>query len=151
MIVRDQDVRRFRKQFKALQRRLRQERLPAVDLTRTELQVLAAACRVEGLTPRDIGDELRMASSNVAAALRTLESRGLLVRAPDPRDGRRVNLTATAAGAGLVTDFRNERVTWLGRAIAAQLTAEECALLLQAGDLMERIAGFEPLENRETS
>ncbi len=92
-----------------------------------------------------------MASSNVAAALRTLESRGLLVRTRDPRDRRRVNLTATAAGAGLVTDFRDERVTWLGRAIAAQLNPEERALLLQAGDLMERIAGFEPLENRETS
>ena len=143
----DQEVRRFRRQVKALRRRLGRELPPTEGLTRTGLQVLAVICRAEGLTPRDIGNELRMASSNVAAALRTLETRGLVRRARALQDGRRVNLVATEAGSDLVADFRNEGDTWLGRAIAAQLSEEECAVLLRAGELMERLAGFEPTEN----
>jgi DNA-binding MarR family transcriptional regulator len=142
--VNDQDVRRLRKQFKSLQLRLRQEFPSAEGLTRTELQVLALVRRSGGLTPRDVGAELGMASSNVAAALRVLESRALVEREPDPGDRRRTRLTATAAGSELVMGFRTERDTWLGRAISATLSAEELALLLRAGDVMERLARFEP-------
>ncbi len=143
----DQNVRRFRKQIKMLRRRLGRELLPAEGLTRTGLQVLAVICRAEGLTPHDVGNELRMASSNVAAALRTLESRGLVRRVRSLQDRRRVNLVATEAGSDLVAGFRNERDTWLGRAIAAKLSEEECAVLLLAGALMERLAGFESAED----
>lgn len=140
----DQDVRRFRKQLKSLQLRLRRELAPTEGLTRTELQVLALVHRTAGVTPRDVGAELGIASSNVAAALRALESRALVERERDPEDGRRTRLTATVAGSALVVGFRAERDTWLGRAIAAELSEEEFALLLRAGELMERLARFEP-------
>jgi DNA-binding MarR family transcriptional regulator len=115
----------------------------------SEMQVLIVVVRSDSITPRGIADELRMTSSNVAAALRVLESSGLVVRAKDPHDGRQVNLSATPNATALMARFRNERDTWLGRAISTQLTAEELTVLARAGELMERLAHFEaPPDNR---
>ncbi|MET8615656.1 MULTISPECIES: MarR family winged helix-turn-helix transcriptional regulator [Streptomyces] len=142
--MRDDEIRRFRRQLKSLQRRLRQE-LPSVDgLSRSAVQVSAVIARREGVTPREVGEELRMTSSNVAAALRELEGRGYLVRERDREDGRRVNLSLTEEGARSLSEFRAERDTWLGRAIAAQLSDEEVEVLKRAGDLVERLARFTP-------
>ncbi|MFF1833429.1 MarR family winged helix-turn-helix transcriptional regulator [Streptomyces sp. NPDC058231] len=140
----DEDVRRFRRQMKLLQRRLRREVLPVGGLSHSEVQVLAVIVRTDAVTPRSVADELRMTSSNVAAALRELEADGLVTRERDPQDGRRVKLSLTQRGAGLVAAFRSERDTWLGRAITTQLTAEESACLARAGDLMERLSHFAP-------
>jgi DNA-binding MarR family transcriptional regulator len=141
--VHDEDVRRFRQQMKLLQRRLRREVPPVPGLSRSALQVLMAIARADGATPGELGDELGMTSSNVAAALRELEAAALVSRARDPEDRRRVNVSTTAKGGGLVADRRQERDTWLGRAIVTQLSAEEFEVLRQAGELMERLAGFE--------
>ena len=140
----DEEVRRFRKQMRLLQRRLRQELSPVAGLSRGELRVLGVIARTTDITPREVADELRMTSSNVAAALRDLEAAELLSRERDPADGRRVQLSLTSQGDELVAGFRHERDTWLGRAIATQLTAEESACLARAGELMDRLSRFEP-------
>ena len=137
------DVQRLRVQMTALQRRLRRE-APTVDgLPRPALTVLAAAVRRPGLTPRDVADELRMTSSNVAACLRELEASGFVDRGRDPDDGRRVLLTPTSAGRRVVAELLDERETWLGRAVAACLDDDEQELLRRAGALLERLAAFE--------
>lgn len=122
----------------------------AEGLSRTELQVLLVVTRADGITPRTIGDELKMTSSNVAATLRALESAGLVLRQKDHGDARRVNVSATSAGIEMVAHLRRERDTWLGHAIATQLSAEEFEILARAGDLMERLSRFEPLQSAVT-
>jgi DNA-binding MarR family transcriptional regulator len=107
--------------------------------------VLAAADRAGGQAkPRELADELQMTSSNVAAALRQLEAGGFVRREPDRSDARSVSVVPSTSGRKLVADVRNERDTWLGRAIEARLDEREERLLVEAGRLMQRLAEFEP-------
>ena len=84
-----------------------------------------------------------MTSSNVAAALRELETAGLVHRRRDEADARRVLVFVTGPGHALLADVRSEKQTWLGRATTALLDQDEQRLLLAAGALMQRLAEFE--------
>jgi DNA-binding MarR family transcriptional regulator len=142
--VNDEDVTRLRGQLSLLQRRLRREVTPVEGLSRPAIGVLAAIARLpESPRPRQVADELRMTSSNVAAALRELERHGFVRRDRDPADARGVRLRLSDSGAGVVRTVHRERDTWLGRAIEELLDAEEQRTLLAAGALLERLAGHE--------
>ena len=131
--------------MRLLQRRLRREVVPVLGLSRTAMQVLGTVERLPaGSQPSQVADELRLASSNVAAALRELEQAGLVRRDRDPDDGRRARLSLTPAGTAAVAAFRTERDTWLGQAVQALLTADEERTLLAAGDLLQRLSEYEP-------
>ncbi|BBZ43714.1 MarR family winged helix-turn-helix transcriptional regulator [Mycobacterium parmense] len=139
----DADIERLRKQLKLLQRRLRREGQPAEGVSRSALLVLAAATAAAGdVHPRYLANRLEMTSSNVAAALRELETAGLVIRAKDPLDGRQIRIQVTDQGRAVNARRRGERHSWLGRAIVSQLDEEEQQLLRTAGELIERIAGY---------
>jgi DNA-binding MarR family transcriptional regulator len=143
--MQDDEIQQFRAQMKLLQRRLRQEVPPVDGLSRTGMQILSAVGRRSGaVQPSQIADELRMTSSNVAAALRDLEVGKFIRREKDPEDARRVLLSVTDRGATVVADFQSERDTWLGKAIAAVLSDDEQRLLNASGQLMQRLAEYEP-------
>jgi len=142
--MKDQEVRELREQIRSLQRRLRRELPPVPGLSRTSLQVLRALGRMpDGAQPSKVADELSMASSNVAAALRDLEAAGLISRTKGSADARQVQLSITAEGTTLLATIRSERDTWLGQAIAATLNTEEKQVLLTAGKLIQRLAEYE--------
>jgi DNA-binding MarR family transcriptional regulator len=141
--MQDDELRHFRDQMRMLGRRLRHE-LPSVHgVSRSAVHVLRVAARAPDPSPSDVAEKLRMTSSNVAAALRELESAGLVCRGRDPEDGRRVRLSITAAGADAVSCMNAERDTWLGRATEALLSADEQLTLLRAGELMQRLAEYD--------
>ncbi|SEG91676.1 transcriptional regulator, MarR family [Actinacidiphila yanglinensis] len=140
----DREVLRLRGQMRQLQRRLRREGGPTHGVSRTARQVLAAADRMPDAQPRRLAGELQMTSSNVAAALRELEAAGFVSRSRDVADARRVLVSVTPAGRAAVAGTRSERDTWLGRAVEALLDPEEQQVLIAAGTLLERLAGFEP-------
>jgi DNA-binding MarR family transcriptional regulator len=143
--MKDEDVRTVRTQMRLLHRRLRRELPPVAGLSRTSMQVLGALLRMdEGSQPRQLADELRMTSSNVAAALREIEAAGFIRREKDPEDARRVRLFMTEEGTAAVADFRHERDTWFGRAVEALLSEEEQRTLVAAGQLLQRLAEYEP-------
>jgi DNA-binding MarR family transcriptional regulator len=145
--MRDDEVATFRAQLKMLQRRLRRELPPGQQLSRTHLQVLGAIDRLpNGPQPSQVAAILQMTSSNVAAALRELDEAGLIQRERDEADARRVRLALTARGIELVAKFRAERDTWLGRAVEAMLTPGEQRSLVAAGQLLERLAQYEPAD-----
>jgi DNA-binding MarR family transcriptional regulator len=139
----DEAIPRFRMQMRMLGRRLRRELPPVHGVSRSAVQVLRVVSRGPAPSPSDVAERLRMTSSNVAAALRELESAGLVRRERDPEDGRRVQLSLTAAGADAVSCVHAERDTWLGRAIEAVLDEQELRTLLRAGELMQRLAEYE--------
>jgi DNA-binding MarR family transcriptional regulator len=142
--MRDDDARRLRSQLAALQRRLRREAIPADGISMTAHHVLGAVARLPaGSGPRQVADELNMASSNVAAALRELEHAGYLFREKDPDDARRTRLFPTDAGQAMMSERQSERDLWFLEAVSAMLSPEEQELLLQVGDLMEQIAGYQ--------
>jgi DNA-binding MarR family transcriptional regulator len=107
------------------------------------MRVLSAVTRFGGAQPGQVGEELGMTSSNVAAALRELDAGGLIRRERDTVDSRRVRVLVTPAGEAAVAGFRTERDSWLGRAIEATLSDDEQALLVAAGRLIERLTEFE--------
>jgi DNA-binding MarR family transcriptional regulator len=141
-----EDVERLLNQIKLLNRRLRREQ-PEVDgLPTAALVVLTLAARAESpQRPGQLAEELQMTSPNMAAALRTLEESGMISRQPDPTDGRKVFVEVTERGRDLVDQTSSSRHSWLQDAVEEVLSDRERRLLFQAGELIERIADYDPV------
>jgi DNA-binding MarR family transcriptional regulator len=77
---------------------------------------------------------------SVAATVAALEAAGLVTRRPDPADGRRAVIEATAAGHEALAADRRRREGWLAEAIERDLTADERRLLAEAVALLGRLA-----------
>jgi DNA-binding MarR family transcriptional regulator len=136
------DITQLRMQLMGVYRRLRHE-TRADDRSWARLMVLGAIDRHDGrATPSVLAADHGMRSSNLAAALRSLEARKLIVRTPDTEDRRKVRIRLSASGRKLLDDSRARRDRWLAEAMAACLTAKERALLIKAGALLERIQFF---------
>jgi DNA-binding MarR family transcriptional regulator len=143
--VPDDEVDRLRNQLKALHRRMRREQ-PAVEgLSATALEVLIA---IDGagapVRPGQLGSELQMTSPNVAAALRSLEALSLVRRRQDPTDGRKAFVGMTARGRKVMAGSRMSWRSWLREAIDGALTDSERRLLFETGNLLQRLADYDP-------
>lgn len=139
--MREEDAYRLQQQVKKLYRRVRREQPPIEGLPVQALQVLGALDRSPDVPrPSELAAELQMTTSNVAAALRVLESSALVVRRPDPADGRKAFIELTGPGKQVVEDIRRTSHEWLLRTMDELLSPEERRILLQAGHLIERIA-----------
>lgn len=134
------EISRLRAQLTRLARRLRQEARNDPE-SWTRMLVISAIDRFgDEATPSAIARMEDMRSSQVAAVLRELEVSGLVGRRPDEIDRRVTRLVLTARGKAILTESRHRRDAWLANAITTQLTDEESKLLLQAGQLLERLA-----------
>ena len=122
-----------------LVRRLRQAQAGG-ELTMPETSALArldrggpasssALARLEQISPQSMG-----------ATLAALEARGLLERAADPEDGRRVVLSISAAGTEALQSRRSAGVERLARALADDFNPAELRRLEDLGSLLERLA-----------
>jgi len=76
----------------------------------------------------------------MGATLGALQERGLIAKAPDPADGRRMILTITPAGLELLRHRRNLRTEELARALSHGFTETELEQLAAAAPLLERLA-----------
>src|SRR5262245_26618413 len=91
------DITRLQSQLMGVSRRLRRE-ATADDRSWARLLVLGAIDRHGGsATPSVLAADEDMRSSNLAAALRALEARRLIVRTPDAGDRRKVRVRLSAA------------------------------------------------------
>ncbi len=112
-------------------------------LSLSAVRVLGAVARGQGrVQPGDVGEQLDMASPNVAAALRELEAQGHVRRERDPEDRRRVNISLTERGTAAVEGHRALKAEWLRTAVEATLDAREQTLLIEAGALLDRVAAW---------
>lgn len=143
-MVRSRDVRVIINQVGELQRRIRRE-VPQIDgISWTSMRVLGSIDRYgERSQPSMVAEDLKMATPNVSTALRELESERLITRRRDQADARRSLLKVTAKGQRALAETRNERDSWLGRAMDAMLTPEERRTMLAAGELMQRLAQYD--------
>lgn len=107
------------------------ERSALRRLERTGPTTSSALAKIEQISPQSMG-----------ATLGGLELRGMVVRHPDPEDGRRVLLSVTDAGREQMRRQRSERTATLARALAAGFTQEELATLAAAAPLIERLAEY---------
>ncbi len=135
------DIAQLRTQLMGMSRRLRRE-AQTDDQSWARLLVLGAIDRHGGsATPSVLAADEGMRSSNLATALRDLEAKRLIVRTPDAEDRRKVRIRLSAVGRKLLYDNRARRERWLAETMNVCLTASECADLIKAGPLLERIIG----------
>jgi DNA-binding MarR family transcriptional regulator len=59
------------------------------------------------LSQKGLADELNVTPASVSVIVHQMDSEGLLVRIPDERDGRQVNLLLTEKGQNLVPGVKN--------------------------------------------
>jgi len=88
----------------------------------------------------DLAAAARMRPQSMAQTVRELEERGLVVRRPDPDDGRRAFVELTAAGHAALEADRAHRDGWLAGALERELSERERALLAEAAPLLRRLA-----------
>jgi DNA-binding MarR family transcriptional regulator len=121
-----------------LYRRIRQTRV-AGDLTLPEGSALSRLDHHGPATGAQLAKLEQISPQSMGATLQALETRGLIQRAADPDDGRRVVLSLTSAGRDVVHSKRAARTEQLTQALAT-LSAEERAQVMDVLPLLERLA-----------
>jgi DNA-binding MarR family transcriptional regulator len=121
-----------------LVRRLRQFR-PDDELTLSQTSALVRIDREGPATASDLAAAEGIRPQSMATIVSRLYERGLVVRDPDPGDGRRVLVSLSDAGRVGLRGARRERGRRLSRAIADERTPEEQEALAAALPLIERI------------
>lgn len=91
------------------------------------------------LTATDLASAERISHQAVATAVKDLASLGLVSRAPDPGDGRRVVVTLTDSGRDRLAAERSAGQEWLISAIGTELDDDERATLAAAIPLLRRL------------
>jgi DNA-binding MarR family transcriptional regulator len=130
-------------------------RLP--ELSEAQIDVLRTLPRGTAKGPAEIAARLRLGRPTVSNLLGGMESEGLIERAPDPSDGRRVVVTASrsaldlferfdSASSRLVVDASTRLSTAERTALSAALPALErlCALLTTTDATASTTASTEP-------
>ncbi|WP_308036357.1 MarR family winged helix-turn-helix transcriptional regulator [Streptomyces sennicomposti] len=119
-------------------RRLRHSRAPG-ELSLPERSALS---RLAGAGPASAA-ELARAEQVTAQAMGTvvngLETRGFVERRPDPHDGRRIIVSLTEAGEGVLRRKREARGRQLATVLTERFTPAELQTLAAAAPLLERL------------
>jgi DNA-binding MarR family transcriptional regulator len=122
-----------------LARRLRSERA-AEGLSPSQIAVLGRLHRDGPASPSALALAERVRPQSMAKTVATLERAGLVGRDRHATDRRQVVLSLTDAGRALLAEDRAAREAWLARAMNAELDERERALLIEAGELLDRLA-----------
>jgi DNA-binding MarR family transcriptional regulator len=115
--------------------------LASFDLAHPVITALAVIEGADGpLTPSEISDRMLVASATMTATLDTLESRGWVVRTPNPADRRSLLVTITDDGRAAADRFL-PGIRKVERALMSGLTAKERdQLLALLGKVLARAA-----------
>jgi DNA-binding MarR family transcriptional regulator len=103
--------------IKRLQARLRAEARPAEGWTISQLSALRRLVGDGPTTASQLARAEHVRPQSMAAIVTTLRDGGLVTSSPDPDDGRKAVLRATAAGRRLVKARSESREAWLASAI----------------------------------
>ncbi|MFJ2631986.1 MarR family winged helix-turn-helix transcriptional regulator [Streptomyces sp. NPDC087422] len=121
-----------------LVRRLRQVK-PDGELTFSQISAMVRLDREGPATATELAAGEGIRPQSMCTIIGVLQERGLVVRDPDPSDGRRIVVSLSQAGLDGLHGARAERARRLARAIDEELTPEEQRLLADAIPLLERI------------
>ena len=108
-----------------------------------EVRALYELAHRESPTAADLGRDLRLDAGYLSRLVRGLERRGLVERAPSPRDGRQSLLRLTADGRTTFAQLDTKASAEVG-ALIAPLTDSQQRRLLDALHAIESLLGAEP-------
>jgi DNA-binding MarR family transcriptional regulator len=120
-------------------RRLKQADLGS-DLTLPERSALSRLDRGGPATSSDLARLEKISPQSMGVTVAALLERGLVARERDPEDGRRIMLSITEAGRGLLLARRGARTEQIARALADGFTQAELAQLKAITPLLDRLA-----------
>ena len=120
-------------------RRLRNQRVDT-SVTLTHLAALSTLKRNGPMSPGELAAQERVQPPSMTRVVVALEGMGLVTRTPHPTDGRQVIIGLTPAAEDLLSAEARAREAWLSSRLH-QLTAEERAVLREAAEIMEKLAG----------
>lgn len=119
-----------------LARRLRQE--AEAGVTPSMLSALSSAERQGSLTMRDLCQIEQVQPPTMTRIVAALVEAGLVVREPDPTDGRVAWVRVTPDGRRLLERSRRRKEAYLAKALRS-LDPEELGTLEAASDILERL------------
>jgi DNA-binding MarR family transcriptional regulator len=112
----------------------------AAELTPSELSVLARLDEHGPCGPAALAEIEQVSPPVVCASLAGLQRFGMVDRAPDPHDGRRVVISLTAAGRSALTARRSALAHQVAGALTTRFNPAERQQLLDAVPLLQRLA-----------
>ncbi len=121
-------------------KRRTQETLKEGALTVPQLTALSRLDRFGPATTAELARREQITPQAMGATIAGLEHRDLVVRQPDPADGRRAILSLTPAGRTVVGSGRSAVVDRVALVLAESFTGEEIATLDAGARLLERLA-----------
>lgn len=114
-------------------------------LTPSESHVMRYINHRPGVTPSEVARFTGLQRSNLSAALRTLERRGLVKRRADPDDARAANLFPTRRATDNLARLRRQWASQIDGALGGDIRrvgqAAEVLQMLEAGLIAERLGG----------
>jgi DNA-binding MarR family transcriptional regulator len=102
--------------------------------------VLARLEREGPATTSALAAAERVRPQSMAQTIAELGAAGLVVRSPDPTDGRQILIELTERGRTTLAEERARREGWLANAIESELTEGEQETLLRALPILRRLA-----------
>ncbi|CAM5295481.1 MarR family winged helix-turn-helix transcriptional regulator [Kitasatospora aureofaciens] len=132
-------ARELRAVFSRLRRTLREKGQAASGLTPSQTAVLSRLITDGPASASALAAAERVRPQSMAATLAVLEGHGLVVRRPDPEDGRRQLVGLSETGLSWIADSRRAREEWLARAFQEDFTEVERATVLAALSLLDRL------------
>jgi DNA-binding MarR family transcriptional regulator len=110
------------------------------DISPAQASVLTRIGRGEVSTASALATAEHVRPQSMAVTLATLEQRGLIMRTPDPSDGRRQIIELTVAGHERLEGVAQAREEWLATSFQSEFTEDERQLIVAAMALLERLA-----------
>lgn len=117
-------------------RRMRQE--AGTDLSPTLAAALGTIERHGPLTPSELAEIERIQRPTATRIAATLESEGLIARAPDPSDGRASLLSISPQGRALLRRLRKRKNAYLSRRFR-EMDDADIEALDRAAEVLERM------------
>jgi DNA-binding MarR family transcriptional regulator len=114
---------RLRPVLLKLNRHLRRE-LHSLDVTAGQVAVLAAIKNSPGIGVRELASREGMSSPGMSKYVARLEAAGLVTRAADSDDRRRVGLVLTEDAQRVLRSVRSRRTAWLAARLKRLTDAE---------------------------
>jgi DNA-binding MarR family transcriptional regulator len=132
-------ARELRIVFSRLRRRLL-EVATDDELTPSQTAVLIRLVKDGPASTSQLAGAERVRPQSMATTLLGLDRHGLIVRTPDPDDGRRQLITLTPRGKQHAEHDRAAREEWLARAIQDRYTEPERRVINEALTLLARLS-----------
>jgi DNA-binding MarR family transcriptional regulator len=130
--------------MKRLRARLRSESETSEGWTISQLSALARIVREGPVTASGLAAAEHVRPQSIAEIVAALRAGGLVGARPDPTDGRKTLLRATAAGRKVVASVRESRQAWLARAISEVVDGRRSDALIHAISLLNALAEWDP-------